>query len=110
DPRKARITVEDLLTMSSALDCDDSNDASPGNEDRMHEVDDWIQFTLDLPVKRPPAGGPQEKDAPGGRHFSYCTAGVVLLGGVLERVSGRKVADFAGESLFAPLGIERAQW
>jgi CubicO group peptidase (beta-lactamase class C family) len=110
DPRKARITIEDLLTMSSALDCDDSNDASPGNEVRMHEVDDWIQFVLDLPVKTLPAGGPLETNAPGGRHFSYCTAGVVLLGGVLERATGQKVADFAHTNLFAPLGIGRTEW
>jgi CubicO group peptidase (beta-lactamase class C family) len=97
DPRKERITLEELLTMSSCLDCDDGNDASPGNEERMYPTEDWVRFALDLPTR----------DA---AVFSYCTAGVVTLGVALECAVGEPLSAFAQHELFAPLGIERAEW
>ena len=42
------MTVEHLLTMTSGLQCDDNDDNSPGNEDKMQsqqEQPDWYKFT-----------------------------------------------------------------
>jgi CubicO group peptidase (beta-lactamase class C family) len=97
DPRKQQITLEDLLTMSSCLECDDWNESSPGNEERMYPREDWVQFALDLPIRD-------------GAGFSYCTAGTVMLGVALERAVGESLSDFAARELFTPLGIDRAEW
>jgi CubicO group peptidase (beta-lactamase class C family) len=110
DPRKEKITVEDFLTMSSPLECDDWNDASRGNEERMYLVEDWAQFILDLPIRGRMQLGEHIDPPPYGRYFSYCTGGVFTLSEVLQKVTGIRTDRYAEEKLFNPLGITNEQW
>lgn len=110
DPRKAEITVQDLLSMSSILECDDWNQQSAGQEDRMYLREDWTQFALDLPIKGTLPWEPPAEERPYGRVFNYCTAGAHLVGRVVEGASGETVGAMAQERLFGPLGITSVDW
>jgi CubicO group peptidase (beta-lactamase class C family) len=95
-PDKDRVTLKDLLTMRSAFDGNDDDGGSPGNEENMYPTDNWVKWALDLPVS---TTRPREQ-------WHYFTAGVVLLGDVLNKTVPGGLEKYADKRLFAPLGLK----
>jgi CubicO group peptidase (beta-lactamase class C family) len=99
DSRKRTLTVEHLLTMSSGLDCDDSDPNSPGNEDAVAEQTaepDWWKVTLGLKMIRDPGERPV-----------YCSVQPNLVGGVLRKAAGRPLPELFHDLIAEPLEIRR---
>lgn len=95
DARKEAITVGNLMAMSAGYACDDNDESSPGNEDRMQSQSaepDWYRYTLDLPMLF----------APGTRAL-YCSAEINLLGAVVARETRQHLTDYFDARFARPM-------
>lgn len=102
DPRKARITLRDLMTMSSGLNANDYDPESPAAEGAYQSSrsgPDWVKTALDAPMIEDPGVQPQ-----------YGGANPLILGGVLQAATDEPVEWFAHRTLFGPLGIHGYRW
>jgi CubicO group peptidase (beta-lactamase class C family) len=99
--KKDQTTIKSLLMMSSAFDADDNDEESPGNEEKMYPTSNWIKFALDLPTD-------EKKEA--GKQWSYFTAGVVVLGDIINKSVPGGLEKYADKKLFKPLGITKYEW
>lgn len=95
-PEHDAITVRHLLTMSSGLEW-----AETSGSDYLDWITsgDHVGFLLARPFVAQP-----------GSTFVYNSAGVHLLGLVLESAVGRPLPEYADEVLFGPMGIEDVDW
>jgi len=96
--RKSKMTVRDLMDMTSGLACDDHDPSSPGGEDLMQSQttqNDWYKFALDLPMAR----------TPGGEQAVYCASDINLLGGIVKNATGEWLPEFFDQYFARPLQI-----
>ena len=99
DGRKQAMTLQDVLTMSSGLECRDSYLHRWRGLQEMRASADWVQFMLDLPMAEEP-----------GTRFEYCNGGSFLLSALIQETTGKSALAFAQEHLFGPLGISGVEW
>lgn len=98
----ATITVDNLLTHTSGLRDWYGVESLSGwpTDERVSTVEDTLQV-----VTRQRA----LNHAPGAA-FSYTNAGYLLAAIIVQRVSGKSLADFTRERFFTPLGMTHSQW
>jgi len=99
DSDKKSLTLENLLTMTSGLECRDSYLYRWSGLNEMRGSDDWVQFMLDLPMEAAP-----------GTKFEYCNGASFLLSAIITETTGMSSNEFAEINLFTPLGISDLSW
>jgi CubicO group peptidase (beta-lactamase class C family) len=98
DPRKKKMTVEHLLTMSSGFDCDDWDGTRPGSEDVIadeHPDVNVYDYTLQLPMELEP-----------GKQAVYCSINANLLGKVVSVAANQSLLELFQQRVAEPLQMQ----
>ena len=96
DPKKSRITLEHILSMSSGMNYPLLGEPRLAP---MRAAPDMVQFILDLPMVAEP-----------GAVFGYNSGGSHLLSALVTLRTGQTAEEFARQNLFGPLGIRDISW
>lgn len=99
--KKANVTLRHLITMTSGFDGYDFEPGSVGNEENMYPQADWVEWTLNLPMS---------KDRNPGDKWRYFTAGIVVVGDILNMVVPGGLEVYAHNKFFGKIGISNYEW
>jgi len=98
DPRRDRMSLRDVLTMTTGIRWDEESTeyTNPANNCAVMEgKEDWVRYVLEQPMAEDP-----------GKVFVYNSGATMLLSELIRKTTGRQADDYAKEHLFGPLGIE----
>src|SRR5215475_10907327 len=101
DPRRSKRTIEHALTMTLALEWNESvpYTSAANSEIAMELAPDRYRFVLERAIVGEP-----------GRQWLYCGGASALIGRLISKGTGQTLSDFARDALFAPLGIDTFEW
>lgn len=101
DPRKSKITIEDVLTMRTGIDwyTEGGYDNNKHSTVVMENATNWLQYILDRPMDKKP-----------GTHYEYNDGASVLLGKILGEATGLRADEWTKKHLFTPIGINNFNW
>jgi CubicO group peptidase (beta-lactamase class C family) len=96
DDRKRRMTLKDVLTMTTGLDWreDVPYDDPRSDSSLMEATDDWVQYVIDKPMSKDP-----------GTVFNYSSGATELLAYIFQKETGQDIEAYGKKHLFGPLGI-----
>lgn len=93
DPRRS-ITIEHLLTMTSGLKWDESQDLDSMNQSSSH-----LSYVLEKETVSEP-----------GTVFNLSSGDAALLSEIIRQSTGMQLHDFIQQNVFEPIGIIKPQW
>ena len=101
DGPNAKLTIKNLLTMSSGIDFDEAYNGHPfAYPAAAYYGNDLISLTLGFDVTEEP-----------GKTWNYQSGNTQLLTMVLTKATGKSLSEYASEKLWKPIGAnENAYW
>jgi CubicO group peptidase (beta-lactamase class C family) len=93
-PQKDRITIYHLLTHTSGLGDYLEHENYLGTLSKIRKITDVLPLVYDQAPQSPP-----------GKEFSYSNSGFLLLGVIIEKVSGSPYPEYLQEHIFEPSGM-----
>lgn len=94
-----KITIKMLLEMKAGLGDYLMNPAFNQNRDKFKTVNDFLELIKNEPLLFEPGTGRE-----------YSNSGYVVLGGIIEKVTGKSYVDNLKERLITPLGLSNTHY
>ena len=97
DARKRRMTLRNVLTMSTGLDWNEevAYDDPKNDSSLMEASDDWVEYVIDKPMSQEP-----------GKVFNYSSGAAELLAYIFQKETRQDIEAYGEKYLFRRLGIE----
>jgi CubicO group peptidase (beta-lactamase class C family) len=91
---REKVTIGHLLDMTSGIGdfFGERFEATP--KDRIRTIDDYLKLFSDAPLQFEPGTSKQ-----------YSNGGYIVLGAIIEKVSGKSYYDYVRENIFLPAGM-----
>ena len=89
-----KVTIHQLLTHTSGLGSY-WNAKFDANRKTIKSVSDYLALFADEPLKAEP-----------GKRFQYSNSGFIVLGAIVEKVSGQSYYDYVKEHIYKPAGMK----
>ena len=92
---KRRITIRNLLTMTSGIEWCEEEEGKEDDAFKMMEYSDYLKYVLEKPMRAEP-----------GTFWYYSSGDPMLLSLIIEKATGKKPSDYAKEKIFKKIGIK----
>jgi CubicO group peptidase (beta-lactamase class C family) len=89
-----QVTIHHLLTHTSGLGDLFTKEFFETSKDRFRTLSDHLPLFVDEPLQYNP-----------GSHFSYSNAGFIVLGLIIEEITGQTYYDYVRENIYFPCGM-----
>ncbi len=91
----SKVTIQQLLTHTSGMGSYWTDEYFNTSKDLFREVEDYLPLFVDQPLQHKP-----------GIKFSYSNSGYIVLGLIIERMTGQSYFEYVKKNIYEPAGMK----